>query len=139
MATPRSPASVLADLAEAEKMIREARARYTHAYDLAYSSGGGSLAAGASRGDLAYVRPTEAAAIGETKDRTRSEVARAGRAAKRMVDAAHEMHAALVQAMPGSDPYQPTWKPSAKDGIATRAERNQALQRQRERLRRGEM
>jgi hypothetical protein len=138
MANPRPPAAVLADLVEAEKMIREARARYSHAYDLAYSSGSGGNLSGV-HGDLTYSRPTEAAALSEARDRTRGQVARAGREAKRMVDAAHEMHSALVQAMPGSDPYQPVWQPGVKDGIATRAERVQSAHRQRERMRRGDM
>lgn len=136
MANPRSPASVLADLAEAERMIRECRARYTHAYDMAYSAGSG--AAGSGRSDIAYSRPTEAAALSPGKDGTRAQVARAGREATRLVKSAHEMHAALVKAMPGADPYEQVWKPGP-DGIATRAEQALTRQRQAERTARGEL
>jgi hypothetical protein len=120
-------------------MIREARKRYTHAYDLAYSTSGGGDDSSGIRGDIKYSRPTEDAAINPGKDRTRGEVARAGRAAKKLVSAAHELHSALVNAMPGADPYQPTWQAGDKDGIATRAEREQTRARQRERNRKGEL
>lgn len=134
MANPRSPAAVLGDLAEAERMIRECRARYSHAYDLAYSSGSG----GDGRTAITESRPTEAAALSPGKDGSRSHLARAGKEAKRMVDAAHEMHSALVRAMPGSDPYEKVWVPG-KDGIATRAELEESMKRQAERITRGDL
>ena len=136
---PRPPRAVLEDVYEVERMLREIRARYSHAYDLAYSSGGGGVAAGGGRGDLQYSDPTQAAAIAGAKDGTRYDVERASKAVAKMVKEAHVAHAALVQAMPGADPYEPSWKASDADAIATRAERAQTAQRQAERIARGEM
>lgn len=139
VARPRTPRAVLEDLAEAERMIREVRSRYSHAYDLSYSTGSGAVAVGGSRGDLSYVRPTEDAALAEAKDRSRSEVARASRAVARLVTAAHEAHAAIVNAMPGADPYEPVWRASEEDGLATRAERAESARKQAARVARGEL
>jgi hypothetical protein len=136
---PRSPRVVMEDLIEVERMIKELRARYSHAYDLAYSLGGGAMAAGGSRTDIKYSRPTEDAALAESKDRTRSQVERAGRAVNRMVDAAHQAHSALVEAMPGADPYEQAWKASDEDAIATRAERAETALKQAQRLAGGDL
>jgi hypothetical protein len=140
MAHARSPRAVLEDLAEIERLVRAIRARYTHAHDLAYSQGTGApIGAGGSRGDIRYSRPTEAAALSEGKDRARAEVARAGREVRMVAKHIGYAHSAVVNAMPGSDPYEPTWKPSATDGIATRAERIETQRKQRERSKAGEM
>lgn len=140
VAHPRSPAQVLGDLLEASKMISQVAARYGHAYDYAYSSGGGgNVAAGGGRTDIKDSKPTEAAALANGADPMRIHLERAGREAKKMVDAAHAMHAELVKAMPGADPYQPTWKPGDRDAIATRAERAETAIRQQQRIRRGEL
>lgn len=138
-ANARTPGAVLADLAEIERMVEVLRSRYVHAHDLAYSGGGGGGFEATGRSAIADSNPTEAAAINAGKEGSRHQVARAGREVSNALKAVNSAHSALVNAMPGADPYEPVWKAGKDDPIASRLENAEQLERARARARRGEL
>lgn len=134
----RTPGTVAADLEEAEKLLALIRERYIHAYDIAYSAGGGGEA-GESRGDLKFVNPTAEAAANHGKQLTREHLKRSGAMVAAALRGLRYAHGALIRAVPGSDPYEPVTPPIDRDYVATRAERAAAAEKQRERARRAEL